>query len=94
MSYPQFVCPNCRATCDLEASLESSDSDLDFEEDEGEEREGDQVSGSGQNRDNTAGTGDDMQVDDVGSHGTGEGENTAANKVSMPGQKGDIVMEN
>ena len=98
MSYPQFVCPNCRATCDLEASLESSDSDLDFEEDEGEEREGDQVSGSGQNRDNTAGagniSGDDMQVDDVGSHGTGEGENTAANKVSMPGQKGDIVMEN
>ena len=68
MSYPQFVCPNCRATCDLEASLESSDSDLDFgEEDEGEK--GDQVSGSGQNRDNTAG--DDMQVDDVGSHGTG-----------------------
>ena len=45
--------------------------------------------GGGQNRDNTAGagniSGDDMQVDDVGSHGTGEGENTAANKVSMPG---------
>ena len=91
MSYPQFVCPNCRATCDLEASLESSDSDLDFgEEDEGEK--GDQVSGSGQNRDNTAD--DDMQVDDVGSHGTGEGENTAANKVPMEGQKGDIDMEN
>ncbi|CCE63667.1 hypothetical protein TPHA_0F01840 [Tetrapisispora phaffii CBS 4417] len=27
MSYPQFVCPNCRSSCDLEASLESSSED-------------------------------------------------------------------
>lgn len=26
-SYPQFVCPNCRSACDLEATLESSDSE-------------------------------------------------------------------
>ncbi|SMN18932.1 similar to Saccharomyces cerevisiae YHR115C DMA1 Protein involved in ubiquitin ligation [Maudiozyma saulgeensis] len=26
-SYPQFVCPNCRAACDLEATIESSDSE-------------------------------------------------------------------
>lgn len=26
-AYPQFVCPNCRSTCDLEATIESSDSD-------------------------------------------------------------------
>ncbi|CCH58969.1 hypothetical protein TBLA_0B01260 [Henningerozyma blattae CBS 6284] len=27
LQYPQFVCPNCRSTCDLESSLESSDSE-------------------------------------------------------------------
>ncbi|SCV02982.1 LAME_0H06766g1_1 [Lachancea meyersii CBS 8951] len=30
-TYPQFVCPNCRSSCDLEASL---DSDLDSDENE------------------------------------------------------------
>ncbi|KAI8392963.1 Zinc finger RING-type profile [Nakaseomyces glabratus] len=38
LAYPQFVCPNCRSTCDLEASLDNSDSesesDLDSEGDE------------------------------------------------------------
>ncbi|AJT14792.1 BCN_G0045600.mRNA.1.CDS.1 [Saccharomyces cerevisiae] len=39
LSYPQFVCPNCRSSCDLEASFESSD-----EEDESDvESEGDQL---------------------------------------------------
>ncbi|CCD25595.1 ubiquitin-conjugating protein DMA2 NDAI_0F02770 [Naumovozyma dairenensis CBS 421] len=39
LTYPQFVCPNCRSACDLEASLESSD-----EESESElESEGDQI---------------------------------------------------
>lgn len=28
-TYPQFVCPNCRSSCDLEASL---DSDMDSDE--------------------------------------------------------------
>lgn len=39
LSYPQFVCPNCRSSCDLEASFESSD-----DEDESDvESEGDQL---------------------------------------------------
>lgn len=39
LSYPQFICPNCRSSCDLEASFESSD-----EEDESDvESEGDQL---------------------------------------------------
>lgn len=29
MSYPQFVCPNCRSTCDLEANLSESEDDMD-----------------------------------------------------------------
>lgn len=29
LSYPEFVCPNCRSTCDLEASESDSDSDDD-----------------------------------------------------------------
>lgn len=32
-SYPQFVCPNCRLTCDLEASLENSDSETESDDD-------------------------------------------------------------
>lgn len=32
LSYPQFVCPNCRSTCDLEANLESSDEESDLAE--------------------------------------------------------------
>lgn len=32
LSYPQFVCPNCRSTCDLEANLESSDEESDLDE--------------------------------------------------------------
>lgn len=35
-SYPQFVCPNCRATCDLEASLENSDSESESDSDGGQ----------------------------------------------------------
>ncbi|QLL32798.1 hypothetical protein HG536_0D03200 [Torulaspora globosa] len=31
-SYPQFVCPNCRLTCDLEASLENSDSETESDD--------------------------------------------------------------
>lgn len=30
-TYPQFVCPNCRAVCDLEADLDSDDEDEDEE---------------------------------------------------------------
>ena len=36
-SYPQFVCPNCRAACDLEATIESSDSEDALSESEEEE---------------------------------------------------------
>lgn len=37
-SYPQFVCPNCRSVCDLEASIDSDDDDdesglYDYDED-------------------------------------------------------------
>lgn len=32
LSYPQFMCPNCRSTCDLETTLESSESE--FESDD------------------------------------------------------------
>ena len=41
MSYPQFVCPNCRSTCDLEANLSESEDDMDdyVEEDDEEEEE-------------------------------------------------------
>lgn len=35
-SYPQFVCPNCRCTCDLEASLENSDTESETESDGGQ----------------------------------------------------------
>ncbi|GAV52698.1 hypothetical protein ZYGR_0AG06890 [Zygosaccharomyces rouxii] len=35
-SYPQFVCPNCRCACDLEASLESSESESEIESDGGQ----------------------------------------------------------
>ena len=36
-SYPQFVCPNCRSACDLEATIESSDSDDYMTESENDE---------------------------------------------------------
>ena len=39
LSYPQFVCPNCRSACDLEAALESSDDESESEI----ESEGDQL---------------------------------------------------
>ncbi|WBF15363.1 hypothetical protein N7582_004857 [Saccharomyces uvarum] len=39
LSYPQFICPNCRSSCDLEASFESSDE----EDDSDVESEGDQL---------------------------------------------------
>ncbi|AQZ18073.1 DMA1 (YHR115C) and DMA2 (YNL116W) [Zygosaccharomyces parabailii] len=35
-SYPQFICPNCRCACDLEASLESSESESEIESDGGQ----------------------------------------------------------
>lgn len=35
-SYPQFICPNCRSTCDLEASLENSDSESESDSDGGQ----------------------------------------------------------
>ena len=34
ISYPQFVCPNCRSSCDLEASLETSDESNDDDDDD------------------------------------------------------------
>ncbi|CCK71765.1 ubiquitin-conjugating protein DMA1 KNAG_0H03510 [Huiozyma naganishii CBS 8797] len=39
LSYPQFVCPNCRSACDLEATLESSDEDDDDDEDNNDEQQ-------------------------------------------------------
>lgn len=39
LAYPQFVCPNCRSTCDLEASLDNSDS----ESESGIESDGDEL---------------------------------------------------
>lgn len=41
-SYPQFVCPNCRAACDLEATIESSDSEDALSESDDEEEEQEQ----------------------------------------------------
>ncbi|CDR43903.1 CYFA0S13e00496g1_1 [Cyberlindnera fabianii] len=41
-SYPQFLCPNCRETCDLEADLDEDDSMDEMEEEEEEEDEQDE----------------------------------------------------
>ncbi|KAG0671222.1 hypothetical protein C6P45_000986 [Maudiozyma exigua] len=42
-SYPQFVCPNCRAACDLEATIESSDSEDALSESDDEVQEDHQI---------------------------------------------------
>ncbi|CAL9730174.1 E3 ubiquitin-protein ligase Dma1p [Monosporozyma unispora] len=41
VSYPQFICPNCRSICDLEANLSESEDDMDdYVDDEDEVDEG------------------------------------------------------
>lgn len=43
LSYPQFVCPNCRSTCDLEANLSESEDDMDdyIDDDENDDDDND-----------------------------------------------------
>ncbi|CCF58671.1 hypothetical protein KAFR_0F00740 [Kazachstania africana CBS 2517] len=62
VSYPQFVCPNCRASCDLEATLESEDG----EEDSDYLQEEDQFDNNDDNDDNNNNNNDNEVLHQLG----------------------------